>query len=133
MKKKPITTYFRPDALKQIDDYCKKANVSRANFLEIASKHYINSIENEPGVLSYGYSSENWIKNKVDDFLKRMWDVYFYNEKNLLNEVLLSLSISSCYKYQNMIEIHGLKKICQILINCIEKEVNQRTKKHFLK
>lgn len=133
--KQRVTTYFRPEALKEIDNYCKKANVSRANFLEIASKHYINSVETKSNLLSYAYHAytrENWSKNAVDDFLANIWDIYSHDEDTILKEVFDELEIE-CTEYQSMVDIHGFEKICSILIKCMEKEVNSRAVRYFLK
>lgn len=133
--KQRVTTYFRPESLEEIDNFCKEANLSRANFLEIASKHYINSIRKDANLLSYAYHAyarENWTHNAVDDFLENLWSVYSTDEDKILKEVLDELGIE-CTEYQNMVTIHGFDKVCSILMECMEREVSSRAVRHFLK
>jgi hypothetical protein len=133
--KKKISTYFYTEPLEEIDSFCKKANLSRASFLEIASKHYINSIENEHNLLSYAYNActcENWTQNAVNTFLDDIWEVYAIDEEEILSEVLSEIGIEQ-KEFKTMIDTHGLEKICLILIKCMEKEVNSRPVKYFLK
>ena len=71
--KKRVTTYFKKDSLKQVDNYCKKANIRRSDFLEIAAKTYINSIENDLNLLSFAYhaySYENWTQVAKRDTIR---------------------------------------------------------------
>lgn len=133
--KQRVTTYFKPESLEEIDSFCKEANLSRANFLDIASKYYINSIRKEVNLLSYAYHAyarENWTHNAVDDFLKSLWVVYSTDEDKILEEVLNKRGIETT-EYHSMVDIHGFDKICSILIECMEREVNSRAVRYFLK
>lgn len=69
--KKRVTTYFKEEDLIKMDDFCKKHNIKRTEFLERALNHFVNSIENDLNLLSLAYYSVsdcNWLRLAVDDF-----------------------------------------------------------------
>lgn len=117
-----------------MDDFCKKHNIKRTEFLERALNHFVNSIENDLNLLSLAYYSVsdcNWLRLAVDDFLYDLWDSY-YQDEDIEPDKILEEENVKWHEYPEMIEKYGFEKVVSILIKFISAENNLRFKRHRL-
>jgi len=134
-KKKAITTYFKKSTIESVDEFCKENNIKRTEFLEMACLSFINSVDGNFNLLSlafYSPSDENWLQNKIHDFLSDLWDIYSQDFEEIFNQVIAEENLE-CHEYYNMIETYGFETIVKILIKCVIAENNLNLKRNCLK
>lgn len=133
--KRKLTFWVRPSEQKEIDTFCKEVNISRSNFLAIASKWYIKTIRKDKNLLSlafHGFARENWTQNAVINFLAELWEVYSADEGKILKTVLDEFGIEE-KEFFEVIATHGFDTVNSILMKCMEIEFVSGKTQHSLK